>query len=86
MPIYVYQCQTCQKVQERFQKLDDPAPWCVDYIPASGTVEALMLPDLHAHGPMQKLMTAPAFNFANGQGTDMGNTMAIPGYPLPPTE
>lgn len=37
------------------------------------------------HGPMNKLLTVPAFKFKNGVGTDMGNSMAIPGHPLPPT-
>lgn len=36
--------------------------------------------------PMDKVLTVPAFKFKNGHGigTDMGNSMAIPGYPLPP--
>jgi predicted nucleic acid-binding Zn ribbon protein len=37
----------------------------------------------NGHGLMQKTISTPAFRFARGNGTDMGNTMAIPGYPLP---
>ena len=32
---------------------------------------------------MQKELTAPAFTFANGQGTDGGLTMRIPGFSVP---
>ena len=41
-------------------------------------------PQCEGHGQMQKTFTVPAFKFKNGQGTDAGNSMAIPGYPLPP--
>jgi putative FmdB family regulatory protein len=30
MPIYEYQCPSCQRVSEVFQKMNDPAPRCGD--------------------------------------------------------
>ena len=41
-------------------------------------------PICEGHGPMQKIIGTPAFKFKNGKGTDMGNSMSIAGYPLPP--
>ena len=41
-------------------------------------------PECTGHGAMQKLLSVPAFKFKNGHGTDMGSSMSIPGYPLPP--
>lgn len=69
MPLYQYKCTQCSDYIEKLMKHNDPAPTCT-----------------HGHGDMTKQFTAPAFKFKNGhgQGTSMGNSMAIPGYPLPP--
>lgn len=40
----------------------------------------------HDGTELVKELTIPAFQFKNGVGTDMGNSMAIPGHILPQTE
>lgn len=36
-----------------------------------------------SHGPMKRLISASSFQFKSG-GVDMGRSMAVRGYPLPP--
>lgn len=47
MPLYEYQCETCQKVTERIQKFSDPP---LDACPACG-------------GAVRKLLSSPAIQF-----------------------
>ena len=47
MPLYEYQCESCQKVTERIQKYSDPL---MEICPACG-------------GPVKKLLSSPAFQF-----------------------
>jgi putative FmdB family regulatory protein len=46
MPLYEYQCESCQKVTERIQKFSDPL---METCPACG-------------GPVKKLLSSPAFH------------------------
>jgi putative FmdB family regulatory protein len=47
MPLYEYQCESCQKVTERIQKFSDPL---METCPACG-------------GTVKKLLSSPAFQF-----------------------
>ncbi len=47
MPLYEFQCETCQKVTERIQKFSDPP---MEACPACG-------------GPVKKLVSSPAIQF-----------------------
>ncbi len=47
MPLYEFQCETCQKVTERIQKYSDPP---MEICPACG-------------GPVKKLVSSPAIQF-----------------------
>jgi putative FmdB family regulatory protein len=47
MPLYEYQCESCQKVTERIQKYSDPL---MEICPACG-------------GTVKKLLSSPAFQF-----------------------
>ena len=47
MPLYEYQCESCQKVTERIQKFSDPL---METYPACG-------------GTVKKLLSSPAFQF-----------------------
>ena len=47
MPLYEYQCESCQKVTERIQKFSDPL---MEICPACG-------------GTVKKLLSSPAFQF-----------------------
>lgn len=47
MPIYEYQCESCEKLTEAIQRLDEePLAICP-----------------HCGGPLKKLMSAPSFQF-----------------------
>jgi putative FmdB family regulatory protein len=48
MPLYEYQCQSCQERFERIQKFSDPP---VDVCPKCGS------------GPVRKLLSSPAIQF-----------------------
>lgn len=37
----------------------------------------------HCSNIAKRIISTPAFRFANGTGTDMGSCMSIPGQPLP---
>ena len=50
MPIYEYECQTCHRHTEKRQKFSDP--------------EITTCP--HCGGPLQRVISAPAFAFAGG--------------------
>ncbi len=50
MPIYEYQCQTCHRTLEKRQKFSDP--------------ELTVCP--HCEGKLEKLISAPSFQFAGG--------------------
>lgn len=47
MPLYEYQCESCQKVTERIQKFSDPP---IESCPSCG-------------GPVRKLPSSPAIQF-----------------------
>lgn len=47
MPIYEYQCESCDKLTEAIQRLDEPV--------------LTICP--HCGGPLRKLMSAPSFQF-----------------------
>lgn len=47
MPLYEYQCESCQQVTERIQKFSDPP---LETCEACG-------------GPLKKLLSSPAFQF-----------------------
>ena len=50
MPIYEYECQQCHRHTEKRQKFSDP--------------EITQCP--HCGGPLQRVLSAPAFSFAGG--------------------
>jgi putative FmdB family regulatory protein len=50
MPLYEYECATCHKRTEKIQKFSDP--------------EITICP--HCGGPLERTITAPAFQFAGG--------------------
>jgi len=50
MPLYEYECATCHKRTEKIQKFSDP--------------EITICP--HCGGPLDRTITAPAFQFAGG--------------------
>ena len=50
MPLYEYECSTCHKRTEKIQKFSDP--------------EITICP--HCGGPLERTITAPAFQFAGG--------------------
>ena len=50
MPIYEYECQTCHRHTEKRQKFSDP--------------EITQCP--HCGGPLERVISAPAFSFAGG--------------------
>ncbi len=50
MPIYEYECQTCHRHTEKRQKFSDP--------------EITQCP--HCGGPLERVLSAPAFSFAGG--------------------
>lgn len=47
MPIYEYQCESCEKLTEAIQRMDEP--------------RLTICP--HCGGPLKKLMSAPSFQF-----------------------
>ena len=50
MPLYEYECATCRKRTEKIQKFSDP--------------EITICP--HCGGPVERTITAPAFQFVGG--------------------
>jgi putative FmdB family regulatory protein len=50
MPLYEYECTTCHRRTEKIQKFSDP--------------ELTICP--HCGGPLERTITAPAFQFAGG--------------------
>jgi putative FmdB family regulatory protein len=50
MPLYEYECSACHRRTEKIQKFSDP--------------ELTVCP--HCGGPLERTVTAPAFNFAGG--------------------
>jgi putative FmdB family regulatory protein len=54
MPIYEYQCESCERRTEAIQRLDEPP--------------LTICP--HCGGPLVKLMSAPAFQFKGWYVTD----------------
>lgn len=66
--MFEFKCSTCNEYKEAL--VNDP----IEDAPEC----------THGHGKMAKIISTPAFNFANGAGTDMGRSWAIPGHPLPP--
>ena len=59
MPIYAYKCTKCEHEVEKIQKVDAPAPVCID----------------SEHGEMQKQLSCPKWRFNDPKGTDHGRLL-----------
>ena len=70
MPLYEYECATCHKRTEKIQKFSDP--------------EITICP--HCGGPLERTITAPAFQFAGGgwYKDGYGNAKPAPHPAKPP--